>query len=60
MGLLELIIVLAIIGFVVYMILHYVPMPEPFKIGIIVLCCIVAVLFVVRALGIDVALPRVR
>ena len=51
MGLIELILVIAIIGFCCWMVTTYVPMPQPFKTAIIVIVVIVLILFVLRLLG---------
>ena len=47
----ELIIVIALLGFVVWLITTYVPMPEPFRIGIYVIVVVVVILYLVRVLG---------
>ena len=60
MGLLELILYLAVLGLVVYLITAYIPMPEPFAIVIKVLVVVCAVLFVLRVLGLDIMVPRLR
>lgn len=48
-----LIITLALVGFVVYLIQTYVPMPQPFKIGIYVIVVIVLIVYLMRVLGIQ-------
>jgi len=59
MGLIELIIIIAIVGFLIYALTTYVPMPAPFKTAIIVVAVIVLILYVLRALGIgDIPLRR--
>lgn len=50
MDLLSLVIVLALIGFCLWLVLTYIPMPAPMKQVIIVLVVIVLVLYVARAL----------
>lgn len=55
---LELILGLAIVGFIVYLIITYIPMPDAFKKAIIVLVVIVLIVYLVRLIGIDVPLPR--
>lgn len=61
MGLIELILVLAVVGFLTYLIVTYIPMPPPFPQVIIVIVVIVLVLYVLRAFGVvDVPIGRVR
>lgn len=61
MGLIELVLVLAIVGFLVWMVTTYVPMPDPFKKAIIVIVVIVLVLYVLRILGVgDIPLTHAR
>jgi hypothetical protein len=47
-----LLLTLAIIGFLAWLITTYIPMQEPFKIAILVLAAIFAILIVMRAFGI--------
>jgi len=56
----ELILTLALVGFLVYLIVTYIPMPEPFKTGLIVLAVIFVILYLVRLFGLDIPLPRAR
>jgi O-antigen ligase len=59
MGLIGLILVLALVGFVVYLITTYIPMPPIFKTIIYVLVAVILIVYVMRALGIaDIPLPR--
>ena len=51
MDLIILIIVIALIGAVVYFVTTQIPMPEPFKIAIYIVCAIVLILFIVRQFG---------
>lgn len=56
-----LILVLAICGFLVYLITTYIPMPPVFKTVIYVIVAIALILYVLNAFGIaDVPVPRVR
>lgn len=48
MGILELIVVFALIGFCLYLVLTYVPMPEPMKQAMVVLVVILLVLYIGR------------
>ncbi len=57
----ELILVLALVGFIVFLITKYIPMPEPFKMVIYVIVAVVLILYVMRVLNIaDIPLPRGR
>lgn len=57
----SLILRLAVIGFVVYLITAYIPMPAVFKTVIYVIVAIVVILYLMRVFGIaDLPLPRVR
>jgi len=49
----SLILVLALVGFVVYLITTYIPMPAPFKTGIIVVVVVLLILYLMRELGIQ-------
>lgn len=61
MGLIELVLLLAIVGFVVWLVVTYIPMPPVFQKAIIVVVVIILVLFVLRLLGIgDIAIGRIR
>ena len=50
MDLITLVVVLAIVGFCLWLVLTYIPMPEPFRKAIVVLVVLVVVLYVVRLL----------
>jgi len=52
MPLITLIIVIAIVGFVLYLIETYIPMPAPFKLVIQVIIVIVLLLWVLQLFGI--------
>jgi hypothetical protein len=47
-----LILAIALVGFLVWALTTYVPMPQPFKVAIIAIAVIVLILYVIRALGI--------
>jgi len=49
----SLILTLAIVGFLVYLIITYIPMPAPFKTGIIVVVIILLILYLMRVFGIQ-------
>lgn len=60
MGLLELIVVFAVIGFCLYLVITYIPMPAPMQQALVVI--VVLVLYVARVLlggapGLNVHLP---
>ena len=55
-----LILVLALVGFLVYLITTYIPMPQPFKLVIYVIVAVVLILYLMRVFGIaDIPVPRV-
>jgi hypothetical protein len=59
MGLIGLILGLALVGFLVYLIVTYIPMPEPFKNVIVVIVIIVVILYLISAFGLlDIPIPR--
>jgi len=61
-GLLTLVLLLALVGFVVYLIVTYIPMPAPFKQVIIVVVVILIVLWLIATVAGSVGglhLPRV-
>ncbi len=51
MPLVNLILVLAIVGFVLYLIVTFIPMPAPFKQVIVVLVVIVLVVWLLQLIG---------
>lgn len=56
-----LILTLALVGFVVYLITTYIPMPQPFKMLILAIVAVCVILWLMSAFGIaDVPLPRMR
>lgn len=52
MDLIDIVVKLAVIGFVLYLIIAYVPMPAPFKTVIIAIIAIGLALFVLHSAGI--------
>lgn len=52
MDLIDIIVKLAVIGFVLYLIIAYVPMPAPFKTVIIAIIAIALAIFVLHSAGI--------
>lgn len=57
---LELMLLLALVGFVVYMVVTYIPMPPPFKTAIIVIVALCLIVYVMRLFGLDLPMPRAR
>lgn len=55
-----LLLTIAIIGVIVWFIVTYLPMPEPFKKGIVVISVILVILYVLNAFGIGGDVPRLR
>lgn len=60
MGLVELLILIAVVGFVVYLLVTLVPMPAPFQTAIIGIAILVVVLVLLRIIGFDMQIPHVR
>jgi hypothetical protein len=58
MDLITLIITLAVIGFVLWLLVTYVPMPPPFRTALVVLVVLLVVLWVIRSTGLFVS-PRI-
>ena len=54
----SLVITLALVGFVVWAVTTYVPMPEAFRKAIVVVVVVLLVLYLIQVLGLDVPLPR--
>lgn len=58
-GLIELVLTLALVGFLLWLVLTYVPMPDPFKKAIIAIVVVVLVLYLLRLFGIgDIPIGR--
>lgn len=56
-----LILVIAVAGFLVYLITAYIPMPAPFKTVIYAVAAIVLILYLMSAFGVaDIPVPRLR
>lgn len=56
MDIIHLIIVLAVIGFALWILLTYVPMPDPFKKVIIAIVALALILVVLEFVGVDTGL----
>lgn len=50
-GILQLVLVLALIGFAVYLIITYIPMPEIFKQVLMVVVAVIVILWVIRMIA---------
>ncbi len=59
-GMISLILGLAVVGFLVYLVITYIPMPDVFKKVIVVIVAILLILYVLRALGGDIPVPSLR
>ena len=58
---LSLVLTLAVIGFIVYLIVTYIPMPQIFKTGILVIVSICVILYLMQVFGFgDIPVPHVR
>jgi hypothetical protein len=63
MGLIQLIVVLAVVGLIVWLVVTYIPMPVIFQriiIGVAVVCVVLYILRVFGLLGFDIPLQRLR
>ncbi len=63
MGIIEFILICAVLGFVAWLLITYVPMPAPIQTIIIIAVCIVIIVLLLNALGImgyDRPIPRLR
>lgn len=56
----ELVLFLAIIGFLTWLVVTYIPMPAPLPTVIIVIVVIFVVLYLLRVVGFDMPIPKVR
>lgn len=54
------ILMLALFGFIVYLIITYIPMPDIFKTAITIVSVVLVILYLVRLLGVDLPVPSVR
>ena len=50
-GLVQLVVVIAVVGLLVWLITTYIPMPPVFKTVIYIICAIVLILWLLRAFG---------
>lgn len=61
MTLITLILVLALIGFLLWTVVTYIPMPEPWKRAVVVIAVIALVLWLLQFLGVvGPTVPRIR
>jgi hypothetical protein len=56
----ELLLTIALVGFLVFLLVTYVPMPAPFKTVIIAVAAIFLIIWMVRILGLDVPVRSLR
>lgn len=54
----EVVIMLAVVGFICWLVLNYVPMPQPFRYAIVGIIVLFLILYLVRLFGLDMSLPR--
>lgn len=54
----SLVLTIALVGFIVWALTTYVPMPPPFRTAIVVLAVVLLVIYLLQVLGLDVPLPR--
>jgi hypothetical protein len=59
-GILLTLLLFALVGFVVYLIVTYIPMPAPFQQVIIVACVILLVLYLIAMLSGNAVMPTVH
>ncbi len=55
-----LILTIALLGFLVWLVITYIPMPEIFKKAIVVLVVILVILYLVQLFGLDIPFPSRR
>jgi hypothetical protein len=60
MGIVQIVLVLALVGFLVYLIVTYIPMPDIFQKGIIGIVCFALIVFLLQVLGVNTGLPIMR
>jgi hypothetical protein len=58
MSLIALILGLAVVGLVLWLVVTYIPMPEPYKRVVVILIVVLVVLWVIGRLGFDITIPR--
>ena len=54
----SLILGLALVGFLLWLIITYIPMPEPFGKVLIVVVVVILILYLIKMFGFDMPLPR--
>jgi hypothetical protein len=61
MGIIEFIVIAAVLGFLAWLAITYIPMPAPVRTVIIVAVSLVIVVILLRAIGFgDIIIPRMR
>jgi hypothetical protein len=53
-----LVLTIALLGFLVWLVVTYIPMPDTFKKAIIVIAVILLILHLINLFGLDIPLPR--
>lgn len=54
----SLLLTFAIVGFLVWLVITYIPMPDPFKKAIVVIVVVLLVLYLVQLFGLDIPIPH--
>jgi hypothetical protein len=54
----ELILGLALVGFLAWLVITYIPMPDAFKKVIIVIIVVLLIVYLVRLFGLDIPIPH--
>jgi hypothetical protein len=60
MGLLEFILLCVIVGLIVYLVNTLLPIPGPIKTIIMVAAVLVLIVILIRGMGLDLSMPRLR
>ena len=55
-----LLLMLALLGFLVFLIVTYIPMPDIFQKAIVVIAVVLVVLYLIQLFGVDLPIPHVR
>lgn len=60
LGIVTAILILALVGFLVYLVITYIPMPEPFKQAIVVAVVVLLILWLITLVAGGTHLPALR
>ena len=55
-----LLLTLALVGFLIYCIITYIPMPDVFRKVIIVIAVVLVIMYLIQLFGVDLPMPRIR